>query len=174
MWLKTMRAGLALGSNLGDRLVALEAARARVLKIAGVSGPILSSSIYETDPVDSSPSAGPFLNAVIEVEFGGDPAFFLRSLQAIELEMGRPAQRAVNAPRTIDLDILYLGNLVFSTPELVIPHPRLHLRRFVLEPLTEINPALHLPGHHASTSALLASLQDPAGVHRAAQQWKRL
>lgn len=174
MRLKTMRAGIALGSNLGDRLVALEAGRNRVLKIAGVSGPVLSSSVYETDPVDSAPGAGLFLNAVVEVEFEGDPAFFLRSLQAIEAEMGRPAQRALNAPRTIDLDILYLGNLVLSTPELLTPHPRLHLRRFVLEPLVEINPSLHLPGHNASMSALLASLQDPAGVHRAAQQWEIL
>lgn len=169
-----MRAGIALGSNLGDRLVALQSARNRVLKIAGVSGPILCSSIYETEPVDSSPGAGRFLNAVLELEFGGDPSFFLQNLQDIESEMGRPAQRAINAPRPIDLDILYLGNLVLSTPELVIPHPRLHLRRFVLEPLTEINPSLRLPGHNTSASALLASLQDPAGVHRAAEQWEML
>jgi 2-amino-4-hydroxy-6-hydroxymethyldihydropteridine diphosphokinase len=71
----------------------------------------------------------------------------------------------------VDLDILYIGGLVVSTPELVLPHPRLHLRRFVLEPLSEIRPSLKLPGREDSIKSLRAALSDPAGVHRAAQQW---
>lgn len=169
-----MRAGIALGSNLGDRLAALQSARESVLKIQGVAAPLVCSSLYETDPVDSSPDAGRFLNAVMEVEFGGEPPALLRALQAIEHAMGRPAQRALNAPRTVDLDILYLGDLVLSAPELVVPHPRLHLRRFVLTPLAEIRPRLILPGQRATAAALLSSLQDPAGVHLSEQQWNLL
>lgn len=167
-----MRAGIALGSNLGDRLRALQSAREHVLNISGISGPIICSRIYETDPVDSAADAGRFLNAVMEVEFDGEPTALLQSLQSIEIQMGRPARRGINAPRTIDLDILYLGPLVLSTPELMVPHPRLHLRRFVLQPLTEINPSLRLPGHKDAASALLASLQDPAGVLCTEQQWE--
>ena len=166
-----MRTGIALGSNLGDRLHALQSARNSVLGIPGVSGPVVCSSIYETDPVDSTPDAGLFLNAVMEVAFTGEPVTLLRTLQAIENGMGRPLQRAVNAPRVVDLDILYIGGLVVSTPELVLPHPRLHLRRFVLEPLSEIRPSLKLPGREDSIKSLRAALSDPAGVHRAAQQW---
>lgn len=166
-----MRAGIALGSNLGDRLAALHSARESLRKIPGISGPFLCSSIYETAPVDSSPDAGSFLNAVVEVEFKQDPADLLIELQAIECEQGRPKQRSINAPRTIDLDILYIGDQILCIPSLVIPHPRLHLRRFVLEPLAEIAPSLRLPRMHHSIRDLLEALNDPADVHRAEQQW---
>lgn len=166
-----MRAGIALGSNLGDRLAALHSARESLRKIPGISGPFLCSSIYETAPVDSCPDAGSFLNAVVEVEFEQDPADLLIALQTIEFEQGRPKQRSINAPRTIDLDILYIGGQILCLPSLVIPHPRLHLRRFVLEPLAEISPSLRLPSMHNSIRELLEVLNDPADVHRAEQQW---
>lgn len=166
-----MRAGIALGSNLGDRMAALHSARESLRKIAGIAGPFLSSSIYETAPVDSGPEAGYFLNAVVEVAFEGDPAHLLVALQAVELDYGRPIQRSLNEPRTIDLDILYIGNQCIHTPGLVIPHPRLHLRRFVLEPLAEIAPSLRLPRMHQSIAELLGALNDPADVRRAEQQW---
>jgi 2-amino-4-hydroxy-6-hydroxymethyldihydropteridine diphosphokinase len=169
-----MRAGIALGSNLGDRLSALQAARLSVLQIPGVTQPVACSSVYETDPVDSCPDAGRFLNAVMEVDFQGEPMALLRGLQNIEHTMGRPAHRPLNAPRIVDLDILYIGDLVMSAPELTLPHPRLHLRRFVLAPLAEIRPWLHLPGLTTSIGTLLASLQDPAAVHLSAQQWNPL
>jgi len=169
-----MRTGIALGSNLGDRLAALQLARAAVLNIPRVSGPLLSSSLYETEPVDSAEDAGAFLNAVIEVHFDGAPLELLQSLQAIEAQMGRPQSRPVNAPRVVDLDILYVGDLTNSAPSLVIPHPRLHLRRFVLQPLAEIRPDLQLPGQSSTVATLLYALDDPAAVFMASQQWPPL
>ena len=167
-----MRAGIALGSNLGDRLAFLERARAQVLEIPGVGQPCLSSSLYETEPVGTEADAEGFLNAIIEVDFEGHPAALLEALQDIERCLGRPSKRPRNASRTIDLDILYVGNLTLSTPSIIIPHPRLHLRRFVLEPLVEIRPELRLPGQQLSAGELLAGLEDPAAVMRASVQWQ--
>ncbi len=159
-----MRAGLALGSNLGDRLAQLRLARERVLTLPGVSAPALSSRVYETEPIGSGPDAGAYLNAVLEVEYVGQPITLLDGLQRIEAEFGRPSKRPRNAPRTIDLDILYAGNLVLSNAEFVIPHPRLHLRRFVLTPLADIRPELLLPGQHRTIAELLAGLDDLSRV----------
>ena len=169
-----MRAGIAMGSNVGDRLDALLRARDAVLTMEGVSRPCLSSSLYETEPVGTEPGADRFVNAVIEVEYDGLPASLLEALQKIEASMGRPSKRPRNAPRTIDLDILYVGNLTLSTTAIVIPHPRLHLRRFVLEPLVEIRPDLRLPGQHLTTGELLRALADPADVQRLPSQWPSL
>ena len=159
-----MRAGLALGSNLGDRLAQLRLARERVLALPDVSGPALGSRVYETEPVGSGPDAGAYLNAVLEVEYDGQPISLLDELQRIEADFGRPSKRPRNAPRTLDLDLLYAGNLVLSNDEVVIPHPRLHLRRFVLTPLADVRPDLILPGQHHTVAELLARLDDPARV----------
>lgn len=153
-----MNIGLGLGSNVGDRLANLREAREHVLAIKGVSGPALCSKVYETEPVDCEPDSGPYLNAVIEVEYEGHPVSLLDELQAIEKKMGRPSKRPRNAPRTIDLDILYAGNLTLANEEIVIPHPRLHSRRFVLAPLNDIRPDLILPGYHETIPLLLAKL----------------
>ena len=159
-----MRAGLAFGSNLGDRLAHLRLARERVLALPGVSAPVLRSRVYETEPVGSGPDAGAYLNAVLEVEYDGQPIALLDSLQRIEADFGRPSKRPRNAPRTLDLDLLYAGNLVLSNSEVVIPHPRLHLRRFVLTPLADIRPDLLLPGQPHTVAGLLAGLHDLARV----------
>lgn len=167
-----MRSGIALGSNLGDRLANLRDARDAVLALPGVSGPARLSKIYETEPVGTEPDAGAFLNAVIEVEFEGQPIDLLDSLQGIEARMGRPSKRPRNAPRPIDLDILYVGNLVLANEEVVIPHPRLHLRRFVLTPLADVCPELVLPGQRRTVAELLAHLNDPAAVATFAETWE--
>ena len=159
-----MRAGIALGSNLGARLAQLTRARACVLALPGVAGPVLGSRVYETEPVGSGPEAGAYLNAVLEVEYDGQPITLLDGLQRIEADFGRPSKRPRNAPRTLDLDILYAGNLVLSNAEFVIPHPRLHLRRFVLTPLADIRPDLLLPGQQGTVAELLTSLADSARV----------
>ena len=169
-----MRAGIALGSNIGDRLEMLVEARHRVSHLANANGRVLSSRLYETDPVGTDPDAEPFLNAVSEIDFDGHPTALLQDLKSIEAVMGRPSKRPRNAPRTIDLDILYAGNLVLSNAHIVIPHPRLHQRRFVLTPLADIQPHLLLPGQERTVSQLLASLKDPAGVALAARQWEIL
>ena len=166
-----MRAGIALGSNLGDRLGHLRRARSLVLALPGVAAPAVDSRVYETEPVQSGPDAGAYLNAVIEVEYDGQPITLLDGLQRIEAEFGRPSKRPRNAPRTIDLDILYAGNLVLSNEEVVIPHPRLHLRRFVLTPLADIRPDLILPGQQQSIATLLAGLNDPSAVELFAETW---
>lgn len=166
-----MRAGLALGSNLGNRAARLRAARAAVFDLHGVNEPFLSSRIYETEPVGTGPDASPFLNAVIEVSYDGAPLDLLAALQSIERRMGRPSKRPRNAPRSIDLDILYCGDLVVAEGGIEIPHPRLHLRRFVLAPLADIRPDLILPGQTSPVAALLASLHDPAAVKLSNASW---
>jgi 2-amino-4-hydroxy-6-hydroxymethyldihydropteridine diphosphokinase len=159
-----MRAGIALGSNLGDRMSHLIEAWQAVRRLPHVSPPFLCSGIYETEPVGTGPEAGAFLNAVAEVEYDGRPSSLLDGLQQIEARLGRPSKRPRNAPRPIDLDILYVGNLALANQEIVIPHPRLHLRRFVLQPLHEIRPELILPGQQRNVAALLAALDDSARV----------
>src|SRR4051812_32796333 len=124
-----MRAGPALGADIGDRPRHFRAACTHLLPSPSVRGPGRYSRIFETDPVGTASDAGAFLNAVVEVEFDGHPSTLLDELQAIEARLGRPSKRPRNASRTIDLDILYVGNLALSNDEIVIPHPRLHLRR---------------------------------------------
>ncbi len=166
-----MRTGIALGSNLGDRLANLAAGRDAVMKLPGVSAPMLPSRVYETEPVGTGPDAGPFLNAVIEVECTADPFSLLTALRGIESALGRPLRYPRNAPRTLDLDILYVSDLVLSDEKLILPHPRLHLRRFVLAPLNDIRPELLLPGQSQSVSELLAGLADPGAVTVFAESW---
>lgn len=166
-----MRTAIALGSNLGDRLANLVAGREAVLRIPGVLAPALHSRVYETEPVGTAPDAGAFLNAVIEIEFTGDPLALLAALRSIESALGRPTRHPRNAPRTLDLDILYAGDFVLNDDTLILPHPRLHLRRFVLAPLNDIRPGLCLPGQTHAIAGLLARLDDPATVALFAETW---
>ncbi len=153
-----MRCGIALGSNLGDRLDHLRRARAAVEALHIGPEPILVSALYETEPVDCEPGTAAYLNAVMEITYEKPPIVLLDTLQQIEQSFGRPSKRPRNAPRTIDLDILYAGNLTLANEEIIIPHPRLHSRRFVLAPLAEIRPDLLLPGYHETIATLLAQL----------------
>ena len=166
-----MRAGIALGSNLGDRRANLIAGRDGVMRLPGVSAPVSLSRVYETEPVGTGPDAGPFLNAAMEVEFTGEPLALLAGLRAIESARGRPVRYPRNTPRTLDLDILYLGELVLDRDALIVPHPRLHQRRFVLEPLNDLRPDLRLPGQECTVSELLARLADPARVSLFSTSW---
>ena len=122
-----VRVAVALGSNLGDRLAHLRAARREVGALENVGGPVIASRVYETEPVGTEEDAGAFLNAVIEIEFDGTPEALLSNLQKIEVKLGRPTRHPRNASRTIDLDILYIGDRVLHRDAIAIPHPRLHL-----------------------------------------------
>lgn len=161
-----MRAGIALGSNLGEREVRMEEAFAFLQKLSK-SAHCLRSSLWKSDPVDCPPGSGEFLNAVVEIDWEGPPEDLLASLLAFEKRAGRsPAgTRPRNAPRPIDLDLLYCGELVRETPELTLPHPRLAFRGFVLGPLAEITPRLRLPGFSRTVQELYDRLiENHSGV----------
>ncbi len=151
-----MECGIALGSNLGDRLAALREAVVRLS--AGCGRVVAVSPVYETEPVDCPEGSGAFLNAVVVVESEMTPLELLRALQGIERAMGRPAERGRNAPRTVDLDVLYAGGETWRDAELTVPHPRIAERRFVLAPLAAVRPGLVLPGQERSAAELLEKL----------------
>jgi 2-amino-4-hydroxy-6-hydroxymethyldihydropteridine diphosphokinase len=159
-----MRAGIALGSNVGDRLGHLRTAWRELQTLPGVQPPFRASRIYETEPIGPGAGEESFFNSVAEIEYDGHPVALLDALQGIEAKMGRPSKRPRNAPRAIDLDLLYAGNHVLANEEIVIPHPRLHLRRFVLTPLADIRPELVLPGQERTVAELLSALDDRAEV----------
>jgi 2-amino-4-hydroxy-6-hydroxymethyldihydropteridine diphosphokinase len=155
-----MRAGIALGSNIGDRLQNLREAAARVGAIHGVEVPLEKSRIYETQPVGCEPGTPSFLNAAMEFGWSANPLSLLNALCEIEHALGREAQRLRNTPRTIDLDVLYVGNSTITHDGLLLPHPRLHERRFVLAPLSDIRPDLVLPGQTKPVAKLLDELPE--------------
>jgi len=152
---------LGLGSNLGDKKSSCRKAIA-LLEHAGRV--VRTSSLYCTEPVGYA-DQDDFVNAVVEIETGLSPHALLKKCRSIEEELGRV--RTVHwGPRTIDVDILLYGTVVIETPELTIPHPLLHSRRFALAPLCEIAPqALH-PKLHKTASDLLSDLHDHQRVVR--------
>lgn len=139
------RAGLALGSNLGDRLAHLKAATERLRDLSS-DGTLLQAPIYQTAPVACPQGSPDFYNTVVEIRFHGSPRELLEAALRIETELGRRRPDAPNAPRPIDIDLLYFGDEILDEPDLVVPHPRLGQRRFVLQPLADIRPDLILPG----------------------------
>lgn len=152
------RVGIALGSNLGDRLAHLAAAREALREIAVPGEPFLSESTYQTEPLLCPPGSPFFYNSVVEIAFDGDPFELLELTQSIEQRLGRTGTPERNAPRIIDVDLLYFGDRIIDTESLVLPHPRLSERRFVLQPLAEIRPDLILPGQTQNIAALLDQL----------------
>jgi len=167
-----MRTAVALGSNLGDRLGNLRAARKAIVDLAGVQLPVLSSAIYETDAIDCEPGAGKFLNAVLEFDYQGNPVDLWKSLMEIESALGRRRNHARNVSRKIDIDLLYAGKIQIDTRELQLPHPRMHSRKFVLQPLADIRPDLILPNQTKTTRELLAKLDESGRVVRLTNDWE--
>ncbi len=168
-----MRTAVALGSNLGDRLGNLRAARKAIVDLAGVQLPVLSSAIYETDAVDCEPGAGKFLNAVLEFDYQGDPMDLWKRLMEIESALGRPPHHPRNVSRKIDIDLLYAGEIQIDTRDLQLPHPRMHSRKFVLQPLADICPDLILPNQTKTIHELLAKLDESGKVDRLTNDWDR-
>src|SRR5829696_3695822 len=137
-----MIAYIALGSNLGDRWATLSAAVRRLRAEPGVRV-VGTSAFHETAPVNCPPGSGEFLNAAVAVETDREPHDVLRLLLRIERAFGR-VRTEPNSPRTLDLDLILYGDRVIDTPELTLPHPRMHERAFVLVPLAEVAPdAVH-------------------------------
>src|SRR5262249_21713097 len=145
---------IALGSNLGDRRAFLD--RALMALRPHVSIPRVSS-YYVTAPVGGPPGQGPYLNGVAELETTLAPEQLLKALLDVEQSLGRVRQEKFG-PRTIDLDVLLYGDLIHNSPDLTIPHPRLHERRFVLQPLAEIAPLVVHPVLKKSIAELLEQL----------------
>lgn len=137
-----IKAFIALGSNLGDRRGNIERALEE-LRDSRMVDVIKVSKLYETDPVGGPPQ-DKFLDAAAEIRTLLTPHTLLVLLKDVEKKLGRTPTEVRCAPREIDLDILLYGSLVMNGPDLVIPHPQLHLRRFMIEPLSEIAPeAVH-------------------------------
>lgn len=149
-----MRGFLGLGSNEGDRLANLRAARDA---LAGHDVHVVaSSSVYETEPQGGVLDQPDFLNCCIEIETGLYAEALLEACKAVERELGRTAGGPRHGPRPIDVDVLLLGDEVLSSERLTLPHPEITSRRFVLEPLLELDPELRLPDGTRTADALAA------------------
>ena len=139
-----MRAFLALGSNVGDRRAILRAAVAAVYEVVAVS------PLYETEPV-GGPEQGPFYNIVIELETDRSPRQLLELCHELERAAGRT--REVRwGPRTLDVDVLLVGDLVVDDDDLVVPHPRMTERNFVMRPLLDLAPDLTVNGYDPASA----------------------
>ena len=158
---KQMRTFLGLGSNLGDREENLGKAVSLVTEIADTYIHKMSS-IYETEPVGLDLKYT-FLNAVLQLRTFANPLDLLRHLQDIEIALGR-VRTGAWGPRTIDIDILLYEDYYIDLPNLIVPHPHLKKRRFVLEPLYEIAPEFLIDGNGQTVADALLQCTDPHRV----------
>lgn len=164
---------VSMGSNLGDRLANMKTARDRLLHDPDFTL-LAQSAVYDTEPVDvSTPYKSlSFLNAVLIIETRIAPCSLMLHLREIEHEMGRERSVDRNAPRPIDLDILYAGDIAASLPDLTIPHPRWYERRFVVRPLADVRPDHVLPDDPRSVAAVLSALPPEPKVVLFSQDWQ--
>ncbi len=155
------RVFIGIGSNIGHRI---DNCRNALLEISGVGDIVRVSSVYETEPVGKE-NQPEFINCAGEIETPLSPLELLGRLKSIEDKLGR-GRGEKWGPRTIDLDIIFYGDLVIDSEELTIPHPHAHLRRFVLEPMCEIAPTLIHPEFGVPLSELLDNLKDNKKVNK--------
>ena len=157
---------IALGSNLGDSYSSLQRAFDELERLSAV--PVRRSSIWRTTPVDCPPGSQPFVNAVAEIVPLREetPESLLAKLQAIERKFGRQPRKVLNEPRPLDLDLIAFGQEVRQTNTLVLPHPRAHQRRFVLQPLAQIAPEFIFPNQEKTVTELLRDLKSDERVER--------
>lgn len=149
---------IALGSNLGDSTCALSDALELLERYS--ARPIKYSSFWRTPPVDCPPGSPDFVNAAaLLVPFPDEsPETLLDKLQSLEKHFGRRPKEVLNEPRPLDLDLIAFGVELRNSPTLILPHPRAHVRRFVLGPLAEIAPDFRLPGQEKTIAELLHGL----------------
>ena len=154
---------IALGSNLGNSIELITHAFDQIGQFS--EGPVLRSSLWRSSPVNCPPGSADFVNAVMAItpSLTDTPENLLGKLQGIEGQMGRKPKKVENEARPIDLDLIGYGDRTSSTPYLELPHPRAHLRKFVLAPLAEILPGQMLPGWSADASELLKQLMADPG-----------
>jgi 2-amino-4-hydroxy-6-hydroxymethyldihydropteridine diphosphokinase len=157
---------VAVGSNLGDSPGLVLEAIARVRDLS--AEPLLQSSLWQTSPIDCPPGSPVFVNAVLGLVplQGESPESLLGRLLALEKEFGRQPKKILNEPRPLDLDLITFGQEIRHTRTLVLPHPRAHLRRFVLKPLSEFAPDLVLRGQTQTVAELLARLPADSSMRR--------
>jgi 2-amino-4-hydroxy-6-hydroxymethyldihydropteridine diphosphokinase len=167
-----MEVGLSLGSNLGDRQAALREAVRRLLALPGVRL-LAAAPLYKTDPVGVRPELAhlKYLNTVVIVEAPPDLDVLSLAIHGIEDAMGRRRSADRNAPRIIDIDILYAGDHTRADGILDLPHPRWAQRRFVLQPLADVRPGLVLPGATETVAALLVALPPGESVVQVTDAW---
>ena len=166
-----MKAGLALGSNVGDRLLNLQHAKNYLLSLSPERWH-QTSPLYETEPVGCPLDSPKFFNAVLEIEFTGAPRTLLKKIQAYETAHGRnrAAGAQKNAPRVIDIDILYFGEKEILEKDFIVPHPRIAERRFVLLPLSTLQPDMIVKGTGRTVKLLLRELPAKEGAVKFVQQ----
>jgi 2-amino-4-hydroxy-6-hydroxymethyldihydropteridine diphosphokinase len=157
---------IALGSNLGDSRRIVSKAMARLQSFS--ASPLLKSSLWQSTPADCPPNSPLFVNAVAGFvpHKSETPESLLQQLRELEKEFGRMPKKVLNEPRALDLDLIAFGAETRNSPSLILPHPRAHLRRFVLQPLSEIAPDLILPRQSQTVSRLLAGLPDKETITR--------
>lgn len=165
-------AAIGLGSNIGDRLEHLGEA---IRRLCGIKGArlVCKSSVYETEPVEVPEEffGMKFLNAVAIFDVAIDVETWSKEVHAIEDAMLRVRGTLPNTPRTIDLDLLYFGDVVMNRPHLHLPHPQCTARRFVCQPLAELRPGLVLAGERKSIAQILAGLPETPEVVLHAKKW---
>ncbi len=152
------RVGIALGSNLGNRLNHIKTARDMLRDLMPADAHYKQAPVYQSEPLNCPPNSPDFFNTVVEIDYIGLPHELLEYTQGIEFHLGRGIVYQINAPRIIDVDILYFGNETIQGGILTIPHPELTNRRFVLQPLADIRPNLILPRDTATISEHLQHL----------------
>jgi 2-amino-4-hydroxy-6-hydroxymethyldihydropteridine diphosphokinase len=157
---------IALGSNLGDSRKIILDAMAQLQKFS--DEPVLKSSLWKTSPVNCPPNSPAFVNAIAGFipQKKETPESLLVKLRELEKAFGRTPKKIPNEPRALDLDLIVFGNEIRNSPELMLPHPRAHLRKFVLQPLSEIAPELILPNQTKTVLQLLAGLRTDEVIER--------
>lgn len=150
--------GIALGSNMGDRMANLVKARDMLLEMCADPTDFMQSALYETEPMGCPVGSQPYYNAVVQICWAGSAEDLLLRCQMLERMLGRDRTSLKNEPRTADVDIIYIGQRLIRTPRLCIPHPRACSRKFVLLPLADIRPDYFFPGQTQTVSDLAAHL----------------